>query len=54
MDDRSEAVADTVSDATMDEVQLGQAMKRLKLLYIKVHPSREIRFLLIGIGSWLY
>ncbi|QPG93898.1 hypothetical protein C2857_003428 [Epichloe festucae Fl1] len=40
MVDRSEAVADTVSNATMDEVQLGQAMKRLKLLYIKARLLR--------------
>lgn len=37
MDHRDAIVADTISDdEMMDEVQLDHAMKRLKLLYIKV------------------
>ncbi|KAG5985292.1 hypothetical protein E4U55_006772 [Claviceps digitariae] len=43
MDDRPEAAADMISnDGPMDEVQLGQAMKRLKLLYIKARLLRDI------------
>ncbi|KAG6035490.1 hypothetical protein E4U41_006065 [Claviceps citrina] len=43
MDDRAEAmVADTVgNDMAMNEVQLDQAMKRLKLLYIKARLLRD-------------
>ncbi|KAG5987026.1 hypothetical protein E4U43_005264 [Claviceps pusilla] len=42
MDDRPEAAADMIShDAPMDEVQLGQAMERLKLLYIKARLLRD-------------
>ncbi|KAG6004347.1 hypothetical protein E4U21_001160 [Claviceps maximensis] len=43
MDDRPEAAADMIgNDAPMDEVQLSQAMKRLKLLYIKARLLRDI------------
>ncbi|KAG5930583.1 hypothetical protein E4U42_006671 [Claviceps africana] len=42
MDDRAEAPADMISDdAPMDEVQLAQAMKRLKLLYVKARLLRD-------------
>ncbi|KAG5950103.1 hypothetical protein E4U53_005485 [Claviceps sorghi] len=42
MDDRAGAPADMISnDTPMDEAQLAEAMKRLKLLYVKARLLRD-------------